>query len=156
MATQLTIVNSVLRRLRETEVSTVAASDYSKLIGTFVNDAKETLEDMWFWTVNETVIDTTILNDSSTRTYDLTDTTDRSLMSPLMTIGNSGTYPYDIYTRSGIPQTVLMTPSMHLLSLHLSLTPMVGDGLLSWSRGVGTPLTGHGAPTGTHHRLSLQ
>lgn len=80
MATQLQTVNQVLRRLRETEVSTVGASDYAALIATFVNDAKEELEDMWFWTVNETEIDTSILGDSSTRTYDLTATNDRSFL----------------------------------------------------------------------------
>lgn len=80
MATQLAIVNDVLRRLRETTVSTVAATDYSKLIASFVNDAKEDLEDMWFWTVNETEIDTSILGDSSTREYDLTATNDRSFL----------------------------------------------------------------------------
>jgi hypothetical protein len=35
---------------------------------------------MWFWTVNEVEIDTTILNDSSTRLYDLTATNDRSFL----------------------------------------------------------------------------
>ena len=79
MATQLNIVNDVLRRLRETEVSSVATSEYAKLIGMFLNDAKEDLEDQWFWTVNETVIDTTITSDG-TRTYDLTATTDRSFL----------------------------------------------------------------------------
>ena len=79
MATQLKVVNDILRRLRETEVSTVASTDYSVLIAMFVNDAKEDLEDMWFWTVNETEIDTTILSDG-TRDYDLTGTTDRSFM----------------------------------------------------------------------------
>jgi hypothetical protein len=80
MATQLQIVNSVLTRLRESTVSSVASSDYSKLIGEFVNDAKSQMEDMWFWTVNETEIDTSILGDSSTREYDLTATTDRSFL----------------------------------------------------------------------------
>ena len=67
MATQLTIVNKVLQKLREDTVSSVANSSYAKLIAMFVNDAKEDLEDMWFWTVNETAIDTSILGDSSTR-----------------------------------------------------------------------------------------
>lgn len=79
MATQLAIVNKILRRLRETEVSGVTTGNYSALIATFVNEAKEQLEDMWFWTVNETAIDTTILADG-TLTYDLTDTTDRSFL----------------------------------------------------------------------------
>jgi len=77
VATQLDIVNDILQRLREDTVAAVSTSDYSKLIGMFVNDAKEDLEDMWFWTVNETEISTSVLSDG-TRTYDLTGTTDRS------------------------------------------------------------------------------
>jgi hypothetical protein len=43
------LVNSVLRRLRETEVSSVADNSYSKLIGEFVNDAKRQAEDAYPW-----------------------------------------------------------------------------------------------------------
>jgi hypothetical protein len=43
------LVNSVLRRLRETEVSSVADNAYSKLIGEFVNDAKRQVEDAYPW-----------------------------------------------------------------------------------------------------------
>jgi hypothetical protein len=42
-------VNSVLRRLRETEVSSVADNAYSKMIGEFVNDAKRQVEDAYAW-----------------------------------------------------------------------------------------------------------
>jgi len=43
------LVNSVLRRLRETEVSSVADNAYSKMIGEFVNDAKRQVEDAYIW-----------------------------------------------------------------------------------------------------------
>jgi hypothetical protein len=43
------LVNNVLRRLRETEVSSVADNAYSKLIGEFVNDAKRQVEDAYAW-----------------------------------------------------------------------------------------------------------
>jgi hypothetical protein len=43
------LVNSVLRRLRETEVSSVSDNAYSKLIGDFVNDAKRNVEDSYNW-----------------------------------------------------------------------------------------------------------
>jgi hypothetical protein len=39
----------VLRRLRETEVSSVNDNAYSKLIGEFVNDAKRNVEDAYNW-----------------------------------------------------------------------------------------------------------
>ena len=38
--TYLQLVNAVMRRLREEEITTVDESDYAKLIGDFVNDAK--------------------------------------------------------------------------------------------------------------------
>ena len=47
--TYLQAVNSVLRRLRETEVSTVSENNYSKLIGELVNDAKKQVEDSYDW-----------------------------------------------------------------------------------------------------------
>ncbi len=78
--TFLSAVNRVLRWLREDEVSSVAESAYSKLIGDFVNEAKEQMEDMWFWSVYETRIETSILGDSSTTDYDLTGTNDRSFL----------------------------------------------------------------------------
>jgi len=45
----LTLVNSVLRRLREAEVASVSTNSYSKLVGDFVNDAKRMVEDSWDW-----------------------------------------------------------------------------------------------------------
>jgi hypothetical protein len=78
MATQLAIVNNILRRLRETEVTSVADHSYSKLIAQFVNDAKDDIEDINHeWSVYVQEIDTTILADG-TRTYDITETNDRS------------------------------------------------------------------------------
>lgn len=47
--TYLQLVNSVLRRLRENEVSSVQDNAYSKLIGEFVNDAKRMCEDAYNW-----------------------------------------------------------------------------------------------------------
>jgi hypothetical protein len=43
------LVNDVLVRLRETEVSSVNDNAYSKLIGKFVNDAKRMVEDAYNW-----------------------------------------------------------------------------------------------------------
>lgn len=47
--TYLQAVNSVLRRLRESEVSTVSESAYSKMIGELVNDAKSSVEAAYGW-----------------------------------------------------------------------------------------------------------
>ena len=51
MKTYKAIVNNVLIRLREREVSTVNENSYSKLIGLFVHDAKEMVENAWNWSV---------------------------------------------------------------------------------------------------------
>jgi hypothetical protein len=57
------LVNSVLRRLRETEVSSVADNAYSKLIGEFVNDAKRQVEDAYAWNaLSETLTASTSAN----------------------------------------------------------------------------------------------
>ena len=47
--TYLELVNDVLIRLRENEVSSVSDNNYSKLIGKFVNDAKRQCEDAYNW-----------------------------------------------------------------------------------------------------------
>lgn len=47
--TYLQIVNNVLKRMREREVSTVDENSYSSLIGILVNDAKREVEDAWDW-----------------------------------------------------------------------------------------------------------
>lgn len=69
--TYLSLVNAVLRRLREEEVATVADTDYSNLIGDFVNDAKRQVEDAWDWTALRTT--TTITTIAGTEKYSLTD-----------------------------------------------------------------------------------
>ena len=48
--TYLQLVNKVLVRLRENEVSTVSENSYSKLIGEYVNDAKRDVQNAWDWT----------------------------------------------------------------------------------------------------------
>jgi len=69
--TYLELVNAVMRRLREDEVTTVDESDYSKLIGDFINDAKRLVEDAWDWTALRATH--TITTVSGTPTYILTD-----------------------------------------------------------------------------------
>jgi hypothetical protein len=56
----LELVNNVLVRLREAEVTAPTDTPYSKLIGTFVNDAKRLVEDSFQWNVlTETLTVTT-------------------------------------------------------------------------------------------------
>ena len=58
--TYLELVNDVLVRLREDEVTAVTDTNYSKLIGKFVNDAKRQVEDAYNWNaLSETLTVTT-------------------------------------------------------------------------------------------------
>jgi hypothetical protein len=68
--TYLQLVNNVLIRLRETEVSSVSDTPYSSLIGVFVNDAKREVEDAYDWNcLTTTIVLPTV---ASTRNYTLT------------------------------------------------------------------------------------
>lgn len=59
--TYLQLVNSVLRRVREKEVSSVQDNTYSKMIGEFVNDAKRQCEDAYNWNaLSETLTAVTV------------------------------------------------------------------------------------------------
>ena len=50
------LVNNVLRRLRETEVTSVQSTSYSKLIGDLINDAKDLVESAWDWSSLRTTL----------------------------------------------------------------------------------------------------
>jgi hypothetical protein len=68
--TYLEAINNVLRRLREDQAATVLESDYSALIGDFVNDAKRIVENSWNWAALRTSIE--VVTASGTNTYSLT------------------------------------------------------------------------------------
>ena len=68
--TYLQLINNVLIRLRETQVSTNNETAYSTLIGLFVNDAKRQIEDAFSWNVlGQTVTITTV---AATYVYSMT------------------------------------------------------------------------------------
>ena len=68
--TYLELINDVLIRLREPVVSTNNATEYSTLIGKFVNDAKRQVEDAYAWNVLGTTV--TVTTASGTYSYALT------------------------------------------------------------------------------------
>jgi len=73
--TYLNIVNEVLRRLREEEVSTITQNTYSKMVGDFVNDAKQIVGDSHDWsTLRTTVVVPTV---ADTTEYSLTNAGER-------------------------------------------------------------------------------
>ena len=73
--TYLDLVNNVLRRLREEEVSNVSESTFSKMVGDFVNDAKNLVENAWDWSMLRT--DVTLTTTSTVATYALEGTQDK-------------------------------------------------------------------------------
>ena len=61
--TYLDLVNNVLRRMREEEVSSVQSTTYSKMVGDFVNDAKKIVEAAWDWSALRTTLTITTTAD---------------------------------------------------------------------------------------------
>ena len=61
--TYLDLVNNVLRRMREDEVSSVQSTTYSKMVGDFVNDAKKIVEAAWDWSALRTTLTVTTTAD---------------------------------------------------------------------------------------------
>lgn len=70
MATYLDVVNNVLTRLREPVVTDVNSNLLSKLVATFVNDAKREVEDAYNWNALSSTI--TINTVANTYNYTLT------------------------------------------------------------------------------------
>lgn len=68
--TYLQLINAVLRRLREDEVTSVSENSYSKLVGEFINETKREAEDAWNWIQLRTTIQVTCV--ASTFSYTLT------------------------------------------------------------------------------------
>ena len=73
--TYLNLVNNVLRRLREDEVTNVSESTYSKMVGDFVNDAKDLVETAWDWSALRNPL--TITTAADDYTYSLTGSGDK-------------------------------------------------------------------------------
>ncbi len=74
--TWLQCVNEVQRRLRENVTPSVTTTDYSNLLGIFVNDVKREIEDAWNWNVLRNIV--TVSTVSGTSVYTLTGTSNRT------------------------------------------------------------------------------
>ena len=80
--TYLDLINNVLRRLREDQVDTVNATNYSSLIGDLVNDAKKIVENSFDWTALRDAI--TINTTSGTSEYSITGSGDLAVIKDVM------------------------------------------------------------------------
>jgi hypothetical protein len=111
--TYLQLINNVLIRLRETQVSTNSETAYSTLIGLFVNDAKRQIEDAFSWNVLGQTVD--ITTTSGTYIYSMTGAGQKfQVQDALNTTANTGMknisfvemnrYQNLVPTVTGVPQ----------------------------------------------------
>lgn len=111
--TYLQLINNVLIRLRETQVSTNNETAYSTLIGLFVNDAKRQIEDAFSWNVLGTTV--TLTTVSATYVYSMTGAGQKfQVLDAINTTSNIGLqnisfvemnrYQNLVPTTNGIPQ----------------------------------------------------
>jgi hypothetical protein len=79
------LINSVLRRLRESTITSnwsgsildsTIVNDYQKLVGDFVNESKREVEDSWNWSNLRGI--TTVTTSADQRAYTVTSTTERA------------------------------------------------------------------------------
>jgi len=90
MATYTSIINSVLRRLRESEVAGPSSTSYAALIGDFVNETKREVEEAWKWTHLRTTVPITTA--SGTSQYAITGAGKRwKLQHPKLSVYNATT-----------------------------------------------------------------
>jgi hypothetical protein len=73
--TYIDIVNNVLKRLRENEVTSLSGSSYASLIGLLVNDAKREIEDSWSWSALRQTL--SVVTQANTFAYALTGSQNR-------------------------------------------------------------------------------
>ena len=110
LPTYLELVNDILVRMREPEVSTVQENTLSKLIGKLVNDAKRQVEDSFKWSA--LVTDLTVTTSAGTSVYSVVGSGSRYKVSELHNTTNyTGLSPvslarYNLWSGSSAsPQT---------------------------------------------------
>ena len=80
--TYLELINGVLKRLRETEVTTTNETTYSAMIGEFINDAKKEIELAAQWTGLRTTL--TVATAVGTQSYTMTGAYQNSIIKTAM------------------------------------------------------------------------
>ena len=110
MATYTSIINSVLRRMREDEVAAPTSTDYAALIGDFVNETKREVEDAWKWQALRTTIPITTADGTSQ--YAITDASKRFRLQDKRTSVYDVTNKARIYPQSStyLEQAALENP----------------------------------------------
>jgi hypothetical protein len=86
--TFLQLINAVLTRLREDTIASLDETDYATLIGKYVNEAKQEVEDAWDWSHLRTYID--ITTTASDNEYNLTGSNDRTRLMDAYNVTKKG------------------------------------------------------------------
>jgi len=120
------IINKVLRRLREDTVAAdwigdladSDADDYQKLIGDFVNEAKQIVEDAWSWSFLRSL--QTVTTSASTATYAIPSATNRTTILQVIDDSNDLVVPQmsdaDFYNFTFVGTTQTGTPLFYRLN----------------------------------------
>jgi len=90
--TFLQLINKVMVRLRQTQISIVDQDQYTTLIGVFVNEGKRKVESAWEWDVNNVSLPLTTIAGTSKytvtgsglrqRSVTINNTTDKAKLRP--------------------------------------------------------------------------
>lgn len=107
MSTFIDVVNQVLIKLRESQVSSTTESDYSTLIAGFVNDTAEEMHDKHEWDVYETTISFT--QTGSAEVYTLTGSWERTIIRDLFN-------DTDDYTLTKAPNKFIVKQKLYTVS----------------------------------------
>lgn len=104
----LTLVNNVLRRLREDEISTINQNSYAALIGDLINDAMVSVEQSWDWSALRTSI--TVTTVAGTNEYTLTGSGDNFKFLKFLDTSNNNTIVYQAKEWIDVQNNVVDTP----------------------------------------------
>ena len=104
--TYLEIVNNVLRRLREPEVTNINNTEYSKLIATIVNDSKREIENAHSWNALRTMIPVATV--AGVQGYTITGSGDRFTFDQCLDASNG--WPITKAPVAWVEQNTIVTP----------------------------------------------
>jgi len=88
----LDAVNKVLKRLRERPVVSVSDTEYSELVGMFINDAKREVEEAWDWSALRTSL--TVTTTEGAFNYELNGTQNSIKVLDVMNVSNNSFMAY--------------------------------------------------------------
>ena len=125
--TYLQLVNAVLRRLRENEVSTVQgtgnANTYARLIGDFINESKSQVEVAWDWSALRTTL--TLNTEANVFNYELQGTKNNFKVLDVWNDSNDIEMRYQ--TASWFNQEFLTTSPQHGIPLYYNFNGVSVD-----------------------------